>query len=502
MIPLLLTTLLATQDPAPAGAPRPALDVIELKNGDRLEGRITTSLDGYLEIELEAGATIGIATGQVAAVHRGAGAEAAAPGLVARRVEWFVLHDAKGQAIGWLSTSVTPRADGGFTVAEEYEFQHGRRRYQITTQAATDVAGAASTAYFRERITEPVLPVLLPDGSDAASAQERVVDERIVEGRVRGERLHVQRLDGAGRAERDLPWSRTHTFPLLARTLARSGTALAGERTLFDPATQELVVRSYDGSRRRTVTIDGQPVRVTEVAESGATGRNAEWVDADARTLRRELAVTCRAAVGAVTFPPAVVAEAAGTFGLWLPNPAWIAHADTPSGALVLACGAHDASVSLSRLGHLEAGTPLPVAADAVATWFRLLQPGLAVDAREDVTVRDRPAVRLHAVGRRNGVDTRAALDVIAHQGRFLVLVCMAPQRAWDELADDFAFVQRTLELDARALAPQLQGPIAAREPRSSPRPVHRGPQDVVPNVARKTTAGSTPGPRVFIPKD
>ncbi|MBL8755192.1 MAG: hypothetical protein JNK15_17945 [Planctomycetes bacterium] len=517
MIPLLLTSLLACQDPAQSPEARPARDVVELKNGDRLEGRITTSLDGYLEIELEAGATIGIATAQVAAVHRGAGPAAAAPGTVARSAEWFVLHDAKGQAVGWLSTSVSPRADG-FVVAEEYEFQHGRRRYQVTSQATAAANGDGTTAYFRERITEPVLPVLLPDGSDAASAQERVVDERIVEAKVLGDRLAVQILDASGRSERQLRWTRAHTFPLLARVLARITTAALGERTLFDPATQELVVRSYDGSRRRTVTIDGQPMQITEVAESGASGRNAEWVDATARTLRRELsgpalvavpssAASCRTAVGAVSIAPAIVAEAGGTFGLWLPNPAWITRDGVAAGTLVLACEPHGASISLSRLDHLEPGTPLPSAADAVATWFRLLQPGLTVESRSDVAMRERPAVRLFATGRRDGVPTRAQLDVIAHQGRFLVLACVAPLAAWDELAGDFAFVQRTVELDAQALAPQLQGPIAAREKRARPQvPVHRGPQDVVPvspapSPVAKPVA-SPAGPRVYIPKE
>ncbi len=511
MNPLLLPLLLACQDPSPPPqVPATARDVIHLKNGDTIEGRITASIDGYLEVEIEAGATIGLAGNQVASIKRGAAA-AAPSAAIDRRTEWFVLHDASGQAVGWLSVVVTPRADGGFTANEEYEFQNGARRYQVTTQASADAQLQPTSCYYRERVTEPVLGSLTLFSADRAGLQERIVDERIVEATRRGERLLVQRLDKNGRSERDLPWTADHNFPLLARTLARARGAATTTLALFDPATEELVQRSYDGSLRRAVVIDGKSVQVTEVAETGATGRNAEWVDASARTLRRELAgpalvavpssaSSARLAVGSSTIASAIATEATGAFGLWVPNPAWLARAPMPAGQVALACEAHGASVHLSRLDHLEADTSLSVAADAVTSWFRLLQPQLSVTAREETTVRDRASVRLTAKGRSQGVDTTATLDVIAHQGRFLVLTCVAPAAAWDELAADFVFLRRTVELDARALQPELQGPIAQRERAQQAKVArHKGPQDVVrtpaPAVESKPKA-----PRVRIP--
>ena len=78
---LLLSTIFALSIQGPAAqAPAPApsaelqqnLDVVLLKNGDELVGRVTAELDAYVEIRIEDGATIGISRAQVKAVRRGA----------------------------------------------------------------------------------------------------------------------------------------------------------------------------------------------------------------------------------------------------------------------------------------------------------------------------------------------------------------------------------------------------------------------------------------------
>lgn len=245
--------------------------------------------------------------------------------------------------------------------------------------------------------------------------------------------------------------------------------------TLFDPATEELVVRSFDGARLRRVTMDGESMQVTELVECSPTGRNSEWLDASMHTVRRELAGpalvampsnadSVRFAAQGATIPSAIAAEAGGTFGLWVPNPAWRVQQGLPAGQVALSCEAHAASVGLTQLDHLEPETPLDTAADAVANWFRLLQPDLVIDGRDSVTSRDHPIVRLRASGRDGAVEVRATVDVIPHHGHFLVLVCRAPAAAWEELAADFEFLQRSVELEPQSLAPKLQGPVAERQ--------------------------------------
>jgi hypothetical protein len=273
---------------------------------------------------------------------------------------------------------------------------------------------------------------------------------------------------------------------------------------MFDPAIEEMVVRSYDGGHQRSVVIDGKPVRVTELAETTPTGRNSEWVDASSHTLRRELAgpalvavpsslQSAKLAVGAHTIAGAVVAEPGGTFGLWIPNPAWTVRDEANAGQLALVCAAHGATASLSRLDHLEPGTPLESAADAVTNWFRLLQPELPIVHRSPGTVRERPAVQLLAEGSRGGTPTRAVVDVIPHQDCYLVFVCVAPIAAWDELAGDFAFLRRSIELDARAFVPKLQGPIAERAAKAPRAPAATG--NKLPAAPRKLPAKKPAAP-------
>ncbi|MBL9079863.1 MAG: hypothetical protein JNL08_20360 [Planctomycetes bacterium] len=473
-VPLSLMLCLC-QGPGPQSAAPPALDVVVLKNGDRFEGRITAHLDGYVEVQLEAGAVVGLSTAEIAAVHRGAGApSASAPALLSPSDEWFVLHDARGEAVGWLHAAVQATADGGASISEEYEFHQGRRRYQVTSLCTAAADGTPRSSYFRERVSEPLLGLAAfpVDGSGQA---ERIVDERIVEAVRDGDRLVVTRLDANGRRERTLPLPAGATFPLLARARARASGAALSDALLFDAATEELVVRTFAPARHRRVTVDGEPLQVTELVEESPHGRNCLWLDASLRTVRRELAGpalvampshrdSARIAAHGTSIASAIVAEAGGAFGLWSPNPAWTPRPDLPAGQVVLTCSAHDASAALTQLDHLEPGTPLEAAADAVANWFRLLHPDLTIDGRTRTQLRSADVVRLAASGGSGANRVQATVDVVPHRGHFLVLVCRAPAAAWDELAADFAFLQRSVELEPQALTPTLQGPVAARE--------------------------------------
>ena len=478
MNPLPLLCLLC-QDPAPVTTPATprTLDVIELKNGDQLEGRITAEVDGYVEITMAPGEVVGISRAQVRKILRGVGTHVpAVSGTVRESSEWFVLYDAHGNAVGWLHTAVQARGDGGITTSEEYEFVEGRRRYQITSMCMAGAGLVPVSSYFRERISDPMLSAVM---SPAAAAQsERIVEERIVEAKASGDRLFVQRLDRTGRHERQLEWAAGATFPLLARTLARhTGQAVVAAQA-FDPAIEELVTCNFSGARQRLVTLDGSATQVTEIAETTATSRNSTWIDANLQTVRRELAGpslvalqsnadSARLAVGGVRTASAVVSEQGGEFGLWVPNPAWQFQEGIPQGQVVLTCEAHGATISLTRLDHFEPDTSLDAAADAVGRWFALLHPGLKVDGSSRIAIRDRKAVQMLAKGGPAKRPMRAEIDVMAHQGQFLALVCLAPAPSWDELAADFDFLRRSIELSPQALAPTLQGPLA--RPKSGP---------------------------------
>jgi hypothetical protein len=278
----------AQQEPAPATPAR--LDVVELKNGDSLTGVVVAELDGYVELRLEAGAVVGLSRALIQSVRRAAVERPVVAASVRPDDSWFVLHDAVGASVGWLHACTKVDDQGRITASEEYEFVEGVRRYQVTNLCVADADGAPRSAYFRERISMPSLVAQRLPVPDAAAAADRVLDERIVEATVDGERLRVVRLDGHGRHERQLPWVAEATFPLLARTLARHGATVVGPTTMYDAASEQLVERAVDGTGVRQVVLDGRRQRVVEIAETHAGHRNAEWVDAEMRTIRRELA--------------------------------------------------------------------------------------------------------------------------------------------------------------------------------------------------------------------
>lgn len=496
---LVLSTALARsprlQEPTPAVEPATSartsaddrLDRVHLKNGDELVGRITQELDGYVEVELEAGATIGVSRAMVASIERAAVDAPRRAAKVRPHSEWFVLHDADGNSVGWLHGSVSVADDGTFSVNEEYEFQNGARRYKVTNIVTADADGRGRTSYYRERISVPRTAGQMLPGGDAMANADRIENERIVEATVDGESLRVMHLDGDGRSKRELPWSGEACFPLLARTVARRSGSVVGPVAMFDPAIEQLVVRSFDGTGARQMVLDGEKQRVVEVVETGANGTrgNREWVDAELRTVRRELAGpalvavpssadSARKAVGH-SIESAIVAEADGRFGLWVPNPAWVAVEPMPAGHLQFDCPAHGAEIRLMLLEHLDVGTQLDAAADAVANWFELLDPQLAVNSRYRVRVRGREAIRMVAADAKRS--RQAMLDVLPFDGSYLVLACRAPMPAWRELSADFAFVQRTVELDAAALNPRRQGPLTddrggRMRPKTGPIPV------------------------------
>lgn len=486
------------------------LDVVHLRTGEQLTGRITTELEGYVEIELAEGATVGLSRAQVQSVSRGTVAPPPPPRVtVAPRDEWFVLSDANGDAVGWLHAAVTVAADGQLRVHEEYEFAQGARRFQVTSRVDADADLRPLRCYFRERTSESQ-PGTLHEAA-AAPAGDRIRTERIVEGEVVGARLRLQRLDHRGRTEREIEWPPQASFPLLARLRWRQGLANeagagTGQDPWFDPATEEMQHRRLEALRPRTVIVDGVRREIAEWAEASDSGRNAEWIDAEHQTLRRELAGPALVAVrssadsarGAIGWQPkaaALLREPAGSFGLWVPNPAWQPAGAPQPGQLALHCAAHGATITLGVLDHLEPDASLETAADAVANWWRLLHPGQAITAREALQWRGHAVVRLRCEHAQSAL--HATLDVIAQGGRILVLRCEAPAAVQQELAPDFALVQRSLELQPAA-------PVATPgvpEPRHLPvgRPALRRPAEAAAAPSTAPAARREPPPQVRI---
>ncbi|MEC7583081.1 MAG: hypothetical protein VYE77_02075 [Planctomycetota bacterium] len=495
IIPLLSLFLVSAQDPqpvvptpvvpaAPPGAAVQAeeqpkvpeagerLDLVELEIGEVLEGRIVLERSNYLEIELAPGTVVGFRKSAVVAVRRGAGRllPGAPKDALAAGDNWFVLHDATGQAVGWLHSTVSVDASVGSRLLEEWEFREGDRYFQVTVLETTGRDQRPLSCYFRERISEQILG---DGGADPVARTNRVRQERIIEATVMGDVLRVRYLSGGTRRERNVPWSEDASFPLLARARNHDGKT-ERELTVFDPAVEELQTRRFTAVRQRRVTLEGITELVDEVVEYAAGCSNATWRDASGKVVRREIsgpsltampsdAATARQAVfRGEAQPPLLVVEPERRFGVWRPSSTWQA-IETPPGSVSLFCAAQDAVISMALLDHLDSGETLDAAGSAVVRWFRLLQPDLEITQRAQRTFRQRSALHISA---RSGVHagaTRVLLVVLPWQDRFLVVRCQAPELAWDELESDFQAAIDRLELEPRAIEALLPEDEASR---------------------------------------
>ena len=457
---LLLTALAAAQEPA-------RLDVVEMKSGERLQGQVVAQADGMIEIRLGDGAVIGIGSDQVSAIHRGAGTPPAPVAQkLAAREEWFVLHDGKGEPVGWMQ-SVTSTEGTGVRLAEEWEFVLGARTVGITIVEQLDSALQPRTSYWRERIR-----------SEGAAA---VVEERILSTEFGPEGLEVRRTTPAGNSSFRLPAASSLQFPLGAMARLRAGLLAKDgnpvELAVFDPQLEEVVVRRYEPARRRTVNRDGSTQPVFEVAQLVRSIRNTEWLDAEGNVLRREVSGPALVAVRSdkasarlvvrsqLKYPPSLVRERNGAFGLWLPNPSWVAAEEVPAGQLALHCEGRGLGLGVALLDHLPADTSLDAATDAVVRWLALMQPGVRVVERGPTRIRDRDAMRLVLRGRAGRSTLEGAAYVVPCGTTHLVASSIGTSEQWNELAADVAAMVQGLELAPAALSPVLQGPLAEKPP-------------------------------------
>ncbi|GAB4139551.1 MAG: hypothetical protein Fur0037_05870 [Planctomycetota bacterium] len=454
---ILLLALICPQDAAPR------LDVVELRSGEKLEGRIAKETPDYLEIEVAPGAFVGCSKAQVASVRRGSG-EGAGPAAASPRKpgeRWYLLHDGRGRPVGWLHGTRSIERNGAVRLCEEWEFDDGGRRIAITCLERGGPSLEPLSSYYHERIVENERP--------------HVAVERIVDAEIQGGELVVRRLSNRGREERSIPLSGPVWFPLLLRESLHDGLDAAGRELqvpVFDAATESLTRRVVPEPIRRIVEIDGHEVEVAEIETRSEAGRNTEWIDDSGDVLRREIAgpslvaipsdreTALAAASAGITVPSSVVVENEKRFGLWLPNPTWSRVEDPRGGRILLECGVRRARASLVAMEHLDRGTSLETAADAVERWWKLVWPECSLQERSPAIVRGERALRLVGVSGRRADARHIEVTVVPWDGRFLLFTADAPQECWGELRRDFECMLSAIEFSLAGIEPVRQGPL------------------------------------------
>lgn len=489
---LVLATLIPQSAPQGAGAPQPESqtpDVVRLDIGTEIHGTIVKETSDYVEIRLAEGMVVGFEKARAVAIVRGvavpvetgarAGGDPAPPGGVADplaslphatpRDQWFALHDARGQSVGWLHETVARDPNGDVRFGEEWRFTTGEDGdiVEVTLLEKVDAQGVPETCFYHERMRD---------------ISQRTVVDRVVRGVVHNGKLEVSRksLDGADRASYDFP--ATARFPLELRGMLRHRRARNPEDVdfrVYDPREGEWSQESYRVGEYRRIEHDGASIRVRTLVQRGAVNENIEWLDAASSSLRREISGPALVAVPMTegraramarqsrpSFEPALAAEADGRFAIWIPNPMW-AVTSRRSGEVVVRSDVYTASMSLLLLDQLDSGTLIETTADTVERWLRLAHADVKFGNRVRCDTREGTGLRMRGEYevRTTGQAQQRICEVVVlrtHDGRQFSFCADLPADLASELSPDVERALKSLELRAESVAPHLVAPAVA----------------------------------------
>jgi hypothetical protein len=470
---LIATTLVlglcqAPQTPAPETRTPSQKDVIILKAGERIIGRIVKETADYIEVRMGAGSVVGFGKSRVLRITRAGVAESGpvAKPLLANRDSWFLLHNGLGETVGHLHSSVATTDDGGFRIGEEWRFKRKGGTTDITLVEVLDNRLHPRSCLYHERSFE--------------KQGGRLTTERLVHGVVDGERFVVQRRTLSGQERISYRLRERMKFPLSLLEELRQRPRLSKQSarySLFDPRIDEFVGCNVSTRARRTVEWQGRQVQVREIATETSRGSNVEWLNASSDTIRREIngqalvAVRTTEAVARghrvsthAGVTSALVANHDKGLALWLPNPVWRPLPNTASQVRIEA-PIYRATAVLTELDQMDAGLELDSAADAVLRWLRLsLGADLKVIRRGPMPLRGRPSILIDAsyrVAKPGKVEFfRAQVHVFRIGNRYLALCCTAPRQFHKELEADYQRIRRSVELTRDDFAPEPQGPL------------------------------------------
>lgn len=444
-------------------------DVIHLVGGEVITGTILKQRGNYIEVRLDEGTVVGFERSRVTSIGKAnAGAETEQQPMLAGRDQWFLLHDAAGRSAGFMHGLVQNLEGGGVRVTEEWFFTTGGQgRTQVTILEEADAELRPTKSFYHERVL---------------SAADRLVAERLLDAKVAGPKLVVQRRSLKGRSRQEYPFAVTTRFPLLYREQLRQ----EGERELI--ATRQQIFDARDGAfrnwkvagvPRRKVEWEGRKMTVRELKFERGGAPNTEWIDGEGRTLRREVNGAALVAVatteqrarravvrpGPSGQPGAVAATASGRRAVWLPNPLWRVHR-RGADSVVVRAPLYQAEATLIELDAVPRDVQLESAADTLVRWLRLtLGQDLVVRSRTRTQVQRAPAMRIScnwSIDRQGeSRPWKGVCHLFRVDGRYVALLCTAPRVGFPGLEGDFRRILDSVQNDPQDIQPVAQGPFA-----------------------------------------
>jgi hypothetical protein len=376
-----------------------------------------------------------------------------------------VLHDARGIAVGTLHAVVVTEDATQTRLSEQWSFRGAAEDTEVTWYEIVDASLRPSSAFYHEKVRDQ-------------SPERRVLRERFLRLQLEGDSLIVEARGEGGRRRIVHGFPDSARLPLaFAESIRRNRNAsLTGDVLVFDAATESFVARNVLAPAQRLVPAvnSGKPVR--EIAWVTGGRRQAMWLDASARTLRREVNGESLVALpmaearareladrGASAAPAAVVEDREQGLRLRLPNPTWRADETTTEGVLRASAPLVGATVTLQRVATSVDGAPATEGADIVLRTLERTHRDFTELGRR--MVGETLVVTTRHVVHREGEDVAVRSEHRFASGRRKPawLWLAAPEPEWDSLAVDFERIAAGVETRTEAVGERPLGILAPR---------------------------------------
>jgi len=438
------------------------MDVIVLKNGSRLEGRILLEDDKLVQILLGPGQKLSVRKKRISSYERRSddteteqreGEEAAFP--LRPRSDWFRIRNAEGQTVGTLHLIANAEDTKTFRLEEQWTFREGDQNTLVSRIERVDREGKPQSVYFREAVINTKL--------------NKILQERLFQGKISTDTMIVFERNMKGKKDRLLSFEKGNLFPLYVRESLRQGLAKKARSyhaSVFDVMADLFELRTYELAQDdpvphryfpKNLIHKGSGLRI----QSNTRGRKIrEWVAPGGRVLLMEIngldlvAEPCDSKEGLAiqrsdhldrqALSPA--RQNLGGFEVWLPRATW-SYVKAPKGSPVLRALASipdvEAEATLLDSSHTEVDTPISAAQTLLNRWY-LDHAWFKEKESREILIRGRRWVRVTgegivaAEGKRKTNMSGILYLTQADQG-WLLLSAAGPSKSMDRLDNEVA---------------------------------------------------------------